>query len=180
MRWPVLAGSRSGPDPRDGLHVVGKPMSDDARAGIFEPAAGGGRGKPRNRIDAQLATETEIPAILRALSARFIAPVPGGDSIRSPQILPTGRNIHAFDPSACPRNLRCVTARSRLTGCLRPIPVCRARWHCALGVRQYQIRWRPDCAGPCPDGARPRFDAYGRLAVLTLCRCPSYARASTC
>ncbi len=39
---------------------------------------------------------------MRALSGHFIAPVPGGDLIRSPQIVPTGRNIHAFDPFRMP------------------------------------------------------------------------------
>ncbi|MDP5021906.1 MAG: cobaltochelatase subunit CobN [Burkholderiaceae bacterium] len=39
---------------------------------------------------------------MRALSARFVAPVPGGDLVRNPGILPTGRNIHAFDPFRMP------------------------------------------------------------------------------
>ncbi len=56
----------------------------------------------RAEIDAALARETELPALMRALGGRFIAPVPGGDLIRSPEILPTGRNIHAFDPFRMP------------------------------------------------------------------------------
>jgi magnesium chelatase subunit H len=39
---------------------------------------------------------------MRALSGRYIEPVPGGDLIRSPEVLPTGRNIHAFDPFRMP------------------------------------------------------------------------------
>jgi magnesium chelatase subunit H len=39
---------------------------------------------------------------MRALSGRYIEPVPGGDLIRSPDVLPTGRNIHAFDPFRMP------------------------------------------------------------------------------
>merc|ERR1711892_582066 len=29
-------------------------------------------------------------------------PAPGGDPIRNPDVLPTGRNIHALDPSSIP------------------------------------------------------------------------------
>jgi magnesium chelatase subunit H len=50
---------------------------------------------------------------MRALSARYIEPVPGGDLIRSPEVLPTGRNIHAFDPFRMPTAFACRTARNR-------------------------------------------------------------------
>ncbi|MGV8952391.1 MAG: magnesium chelatase subunit H, partial [Cypionkella sp.] len=87
--WLKLLEAESALIP-DGLHVVGRPMSADARADYLDllPAMDA---VTRARIDLQLQQDTEIPAILRALSARFIAPVPGGDLIRSPQILPTGR-----------------------------------------------------------------------------------------
>ncbi len=49
----------------------------------------------------QLSVDGELPALLAALDGRYIRPVAGGDVIRSPQILPTGRNLHASIPSAC-------------------------------------------------------------------------------
>ncbi len=49
-----------------------------------------------------LALDTETPAILRALDGRFIRPAPGGDLLRTPAILPTGRNVHGFDPFRIP------------------------------------------------------------------------------
>ena len=45
--------------------------------------------------------------LLDALDGRFIRPAPGGDLVRSPQILPTGRNIHGFDPFLLPSPFAC-------------------------------------------------------------------------
>ncbi|MDT8345630.1 MAG: magnesium chelatase subunit H, partial [Thermohalobaculum sp.] len=45
-----------------------------------------------------LSQDHEAAAIIRALDGRFIAPAPGGDLIRTTEILPTGRNLHGFDP----------------------------------------------------------------------------------
>jgi magnesium chelatase subunit H len=56
----------------------------------------------RARIEELLRQQTELTGLMRALSGRYIEPVPGGDLIRSPEVLPTGRNIHAFDPFRMP------------------------------------------------------------------------------
>ena len=98
----------------DGLHVVGKPMSAAARADYLDllPPMDD---ITRAKIDHQRQQDTEIPGILRALSARFITPVPGGDLIRSPQILLTGRNIQPSTRSGCPPNSPCATVPLRPT-----------------------------------------------------------------
>merc|ERR1712021_56003 len=36
------------------------------------------------------------------LDGKFLMPAPGGDPIRNPDVLPTGRNMHALDPSSIP------------------------------------------------------------------------------
>eukprot|EP00966_Prymnesium_polylepis_P221842 5132334-Prymnesium_polylepis.1 len=41
-------------------------------------------------------------ALLEGLDAKFITPGPGGDPIRNPLVLPTGKNMHALDPQAIP------------------------------------------------------------------------------
>ncbi len=51
---------------------------------------------------AALRAEAEIDAVVRALSARWIDPSYGGDPIRNPDALPTGRNVYGFDPSRIP------------------------------------------------------------------------------
>ena len=52
--------------------------------------------------NAQLAKDTELTALLHALDARYVRPAPGGDLLRTPAILPTGRNLHGFDPFRIP------------------------------------------------------------------------------
>ena len=44
----------------------------------------------------------EIEALLAALSGKFILPGPGGDPLRNPGAIPTGRNLTAIDPATIP------------------------------------------------------------------------------
>ncbi|GAB6148730.1 magnesium chelatase subunit H [Stetteria hydrogenophila] len=44
----------------------------------------------------------EIRSVIEGLNARYIEPSTGGDVIRNPDALPTGRNIHQFDPMKVP------------------------------------------------------------------------------
>jgi magnesium chelatase subunit H len=50
----------------------------------------------------EVAENTEIQSLLRAMQGRYIEPGPGGDLIQNPQILPTGRNTHAVNPYVVP------------------------------------------------------------------------------
>ena len=40
--------------------------------------------------------------MLSALEGRYITPGPGGDPIRNPEVLPTGKNMHGLDPQSIP------------------------------------------------------------------------------
>ncbi len=51
---------------------------------------------------ADLRQQNELPALLAALEGRFIEPSVGGDPLRNPDSLPTGRNLYGFDPSRVP------------------------------------------------------------------------------
>lgn len=152
----------------DGLHVLGRPMTAIARAeylNLLPPMDA----TERARIDLQLQQDTEIPGILRALSARFIAPVPGGDLIRSPQILPTGRNIHAFDPFRMPTEfaLRDGAAQAdRLLAAHPTLPrsIALVLW----GSDNIKSDGGPVGQALALIGARPRFDSYGRLCGADL------------
>ncbi|VUT24169.1 MAG: cobaltochelatase subunit CobN [Candidatus Methanolliviera sp. GoM_oil] len=44
----------------------------------------------------------EIGSLLRALDAGYILPCKGGDMVRAPEVLPTGRNIYQFDATKVP------------------------------------------------------------------------------
>jgi magnesium chelatase subunit H len=50
----------------------------------------------------QVCADNELGALLRALAGEYVEPGPGGDPIRNPNVLPTGKNIHALDPQSIP------------------------------------------------------------------------------
>ncbi|GAX21472.1 magnesium chelatase subunit H [Fistulifera solaris] len=50
----------------------------------------------------QIVANNELGGIMELLNGDFLMPAPGGDPIRNPDVLPTGRNMHALDPSSIP------------------------------------------------------------------------------
>ena len=50
----------------------------------------------------QIVADNELGGLKQALEGRYVEPGPGGDPIRNPKVLPTGKNIHALDPQAIP------------------------------------------------------------------------------
>lgn len=50
----------------------------------------------------QVVKDNEMASLINALEGRFIPPGPGGDPVRNPDVLPTGKNIHALDPQSLP------------------------------------------------------------------------------
>lgn len=49
-----------------------------------------------------IVADNELGALKQALEGKYVEPGPGGDPIRNPKVLPTGKNIHALDPQAIP------------------------------------------------------------------------------
>ena len=54
----------------------------------------------------QIVQDNEVGALKEALDGRYIEPGPGGDPIRNPAVLPTGKNIHALDPQSIPTQVQ--------------------------------------------------------------------------
>ena len=50
----------------------------------------------------QVCADNELGALLKGLEGEYVLPGPGGDPIRNPDVLPTGKNIHALDPQSIP------------------------------------------------------------------------------
>ncbi|CAM9213486.1 unnamed protein product [Chrysoparadoxa australica] len=50
----------------------------------------------------QVVIDNEQGALVSALNGEYISPGPGGDPIRNPDVLPTGKNMHALDPQSIP------------------------------------------------------------------------------
>ena len=152
----------------DGLHVMGRPMGDAERAEHVRVMA---ETDPEtlDRVDQLLQEDHELPALMRALSARYIAPVAGGDLIRSPDVLPTGRNIHAFDPFRMPTAFAMqdgAKQAQRLLDAAGDLPrsVAIVLW----GSDNIKSDGGPIAQAMALMGAAPRFDGYGRLCGADL------------
>ena len=60
----------------------------------------------------QVVKDNELSSLLRALDGEYILPGPGGDPIRNPDVLPTGKNIHALDPQSIPTSAAVQSAKT--------------------------------------------------------------------
>jgi magnesium chelatase subunit H len=59
----------------------------------------------------QIVKDNELGALTEALNGEYVLPGPGGDPIRNPKVLPTGKNIHALDPQAIPTSAAIASAK---------------------------------------------------------------------
>ncbi|MEM6375845.1 MAG: cobaltochelatase subunit CobN, partial [Pseudomonadota bacterium] len=152
----------------EGLHVLGRPMSSEARA-EYLALMDGTDDLTRARIDKALQTEHEIPALLHALDGGFTPPVPGGDLLRSPEIVPTGRNIHAFDPFRMPTTFACRDGAKQAQLLLDtherlPRTVAIVLW----GSDNIKSDGAQLAQALALMGVSPRFDSFGRLCGADL------------
>eukprot|EP01038_Epipyxis_sp_PR26KG_P010990 gene10990-14764_t len=60
----------------------------------------------------QIVADNEVESFLEALDGKFILPGPGGDPIRNPDVLPTGKNMHGLDPQSIPTTAAVDVART--------------------------------------------------------------------
>ncbi len=125
------------------------------------------------RTNDLLARDHELAALMRALDGRFIRPAPGGDLLRNPAVLPTGRNVHGFDPFAIPSAFAVLDgaeqaarllARHIQEGNALPQSVALVLW----GADNLKSGGGPIGQALALLGARPRLDSYGRLAGAEL------------
>ncbi|MEO8281664.1 MAG: magnesium chelatase subunit H, partial [Ideonella sp.] len=124
-------------------------------------------------IDKLMAEDHEIDGVLRALDGRFLRPAPGGDLLRTPAILPTGRNLHGFDPFRIPsayavkdgaRQADRLLAKHMGDGHAFPESIAMVLW----GTDNLKSEGGPIAQVLALMGAKPRFDSYGRLAGAEL------------
>jgi magnesium chelatase subunit H len=59
----------------------------------------------------QVVADNELASLLKSLDGEYILPGPGGDPIRNPDVLPTGKNIHALDPQSIPTSAAVQSAK---------------------------------------------------------------------
>jgi magnesium chelatase subunit H len=120
-----------------------------------------------------LSRDHEVEAILHALDGGYIRPAPGGDLVRTPEVLPTGRNLHGFDPFHIPsayamrdgaRQAELLIARHKAESGETPESVALVLW----GSDNLKSEGGPIAQVLHLMGARPRMDSYGRLCGAEL------------
>ncbi len=122
----------------------------------------------------QVCADNELGALLKALEGEYVLPGPGGDPIRNPDVLPTGKNIHALDPQSIPTTAAVTSAKivvDRLlerqkaeNGGQYPETIACVLWGTdnikTYGESLAQVMWMV--------GVRPVPDALGRVNKLEL------------
>ena len=124
-------------------------------------------------LNVALSSNGELDGLVRALNGQYIHPVSGGDLLRTPEILPTGRNIHGFDPFRLPSAFavkdgaaqaqRLIERNLADSGHL-PETVAMVLW----GTDNLKSEGAQIAQVMALLGARPRFDSYNRLAGAEL------------
>jgi magnesium chelatase subunit H len=155
-----------------GLHVIGAPPDAEARAGMLD-AANILDAPRREAVDALLREDAELPSLIHALDGGYVRPAPGGDLLRTTDVLPTGRNLHGFDPFRLPstfavqdgaRQAERLLARHAQDGKAFPETIAMVLW----GTDNLKTEGGPIAQALWLMGAAPRFDSYGRLAGARL------------
>ncbi|MEM8799320.1 MAG: magnesium chelatase subunit H [Pseudomonadota bacterium] len=151
--------------------VDGAPKIDVEKNGSVDP-----RLAELFDINKALLDNQELSSLVHALDGGFVPPAPGGDLIRAPEILPTGRNVHGFDPFRLPSvfAMRDGAAQAALlierhreqTGDASAWPrsVAMVLW----GTDNLKSEGGPIAQVLSLLGAKPRFDSYGRLCGAVL------------
>ena len=123
--------------------------------------------------DSMMQDDSEIDGILKVLQGRYISPAPGGDILNNPSVLPTGRNLHGFDPFRLPSKFAVIEGAKQADKLLEKIKMDQGKLPESIAI----VLWGTDNLKTegCPIaqalwlmGAKPRFDSYGRLAGAEL------------
>ena len=123
--------------------------------------------------DSMMQEDNEVEGILKVLQGRYISPAPGGDILNTPDVLPTGRNLHGFDPFRLPSNFAVIEGAKQAEKLLEKIKIDQGKLPESVAI----VLWGTDNLKTegCPIaqalwlmGAKPRFDSYGRLAGAEL------------
>ena len=160
-----------------GLHIFGRnPQGaerEDMLDAMMEAGSHDGPTPDRARLAALLDSSDEMASLIHALDGGYVQPAPGGDVVVNPDVLPTGRNIHGFDPFLLPSPFACrmgsaqaeqLIARHVNGGEPFPESIAMVLW----GTDNMKSEGVQIAQAMTLMGARPRRDTYGRLAGAEL------------
>ncbi len=120
-----------------------------------------------------LGEDHELPGLMHALDGKFTRPVPGGDLLRNPDILPTGRNLHGFDPCRIPtsyavqdgtRQAAMLLERHQQENHGYPESIAMVLW----GTDNLKSEGAPLGQAMALMGVKPRSDSFGRVCGAEL------------
>ncbi|MEL7188154.1 MAG: magnesium chelatase subunit H [Pseudomonadota bacterium] len=160
-----------------GLHVLGSNPVGEERDNMLdamaEAAEAAGDNADRDALSVKLDASDELGALIHALDGGYVQPAPGGDIVANPDVLPTGRNIHGFDPFRVPSAYACIqgqdqaeklVARHIESGDPFPESIAMVLW----GTDNMKTEGVQVAQAMTLIGAKPRRDAYGRLCGAEL------------
>ncbi|WP_296717269.1 magnesium chelatase subunit H [Erythrobacter sp.] len=160
-----------------GLHILGSNPQGQAREDMLdamcEAGSLDGATPDRAMLAAKLDSSDELGALIHALDGGYTQPAPGGDVVVNPDVLPTGRNIHGFDPFLMPSAYACrlgseqaeqLIARHVNGGQPFPESIAMVLW----GTDNMKSEGVQIAQAMTLMGARPRRDSYGRLCGAEL------------
>mgnify|MGYP001242958095 CR=1 FL=1 len=148
-------------------------QTEDAQAGDWQAADWQAVIRFASDFLTRLRQDREIPALLKAISGRYIPPAPGGDPARVPAALPTGRNLHALDPHRIPSSAAVARARPVVQQLLAALRERDGRWPETVAV----VLWGSDNIKTEGEGVaqvleligvRVLPDSLGRMTRLAL------------
>ncbi|WP_179562836.1 cobaltochelatase subunit CobN [Sphingomonas sp. R3G8C] len=166
----------------EGLHVLGQSPHGAAGQDLVGAMLEADPAAERATLEASLAACDEIGAVIHALDGGYIKPAPGGDVLANPAVLPTGRNIHGFDPFAMPSRFACIQgaeqaeqiiARHIASGQPFPESLAMVLW----GTDNMKSEGLQIAQALSLIGARPRIDSYGRVVGAQLVPLAELGRA---
>ncbi len=120
-----------------------------------------------------LTADGEVKGLLRAASGRYLPPSPGGDPVRRPDSLPTGRNIHALDPYKIPSPVAQAVAQESIDLFLNEYVALHGAYPESVAL----VLWGTDNIKNQGEsvaqalyllGVRPVEDSLGRMSRLSL------------
>lgn len=156
-----------------GLHVLGEHPQGEERDSLLDAMLEADPEAERDDLEARLDACDELGALIHALDGTYTRPAPGGDILANSEVLPTGRNIHGFDPFRIPSRFACEEGAKQADRLIdrhvssgEPFPECLAMvlW----GTDNMKSEGVQIAQAMRLIGARPRLDNYGRLAGAEL------------
>ncbi len=119
-----------------------------------------------------ISSPNEIKSLLDALEVKYIMPSIGGDLLRSPDVLPTGRNFYSFDPRTIPTKEAYEIGRQTMESLLIdyyerhgefPEKIAFVLW----GIETMRNHGIPHSQMLYLMGVEPKWDKRGRIIYYT-------------